>query len=66
MVSATYRLDAKLKAQLDKFCEAHGLTQQAVVAEAIAAWLEDAYDIALIEERREGPWIDWDDAKKKL
>jgi predicted transcriptional regulator len=66
MVSATYRLSPKLKAQLDKFCETHGLTQQAVVAEALAAWLEDAQDIALVESRRAGPWVDWDDVKDTL
>jgi len=66
MTAITHRIDQKLKKRLDTFCEEHGLKAQAVVQEAIAAWLEDAEDIALIEERREGPWIKWNDAKKDL
>jgi predicted transcriptional regulator len=66
MAAITHRIDPKLKKQLDAFCEAHGLKAQAVVQEALAAWLEDAQDIALIEERRGGPWIEWDDAKTDL
>ena len=66
MVAITHRIDAKLKAALDSFCEKHGLKQQAVVTSAIATWLEDAEDIEQIEARRDGPWIDWEDVKKDL
>ena len=31
-----------------------------------AAWLEDAEDLALIEERRDGPWVEWSDFRKDL
>ncbi|MFT4570042.1 MAG: putative transcriptional regulator [Hyphomicrobiaceae bacterium] len=66
MAAITHRIDDDLKKELDSFCEGHGLKQQAVVAEAIAAWLEDAEDISLIEERRDGPWVDWADVRKDL
>lgn len=61
MASVTHRIDDELKEKLDAFCEAHGLKQQAVVAEALASWLEDAEDLALIESRRQGPWENWND-----
>ncbi len=66
MATMTQRIDDKLKRELDRFCSEHGLKQQAVVAEAIAAWLEDAEDIALIEERRNGPWVAWEDVRDDL
>jgi predicted DNA-binding protein len=66
MVTVTHRIDEELKAQLDRYCEEHGLKAQAVVQEAIAEWLEDAEDIELIEERRKGPWIDWEDVKDTI
>jgi predicted DNA-binding protein len=66
MAAITHRIDKKLKAELDRFCEEHGLKQQAVVSEAIASWLEDAEDLALIEERRGGPWVEWSDVRKSL
>ena len=66
MVSMTHRIEDELKERLDKFCQKHGLKQQAVVSEALATWLEDAEDLALIEARRNGPWVMWDDAKKDL
>ncbi len=66
MPTITHRIDAELKNELDKFCEEHGLKQQAVVQEALATWLEDARDAELIEERREGPWVDWDDVRDAL
>ncbi|MBW1810293.1 MAG: hypothetical protein JRJ87_19000 [Deltaproteobacteria bacterium] len=66
MVTLTHRIDEKLKAVLDAFCAKHGLKQQAVVADAIATWLEDAEDLALIEERRGGPWVEWSDVKDDL
>lgn len=66
MVTITHRIDEELKAALDRFCEEHGLKQQAVVQQALAAWLEDAEDIALIEERRVGPWVDWSDVRDDL
>ncbi len=66
MVTVTHRIDEDLKALLDRYCEQHGLKAQAVVQEAIAEWLEDAEDIELIEERRKGPWIDWEDVKNTL
>ncbi len=59
----THRIDEDLKARLDRYCEEHGLKAQAVVREAIAEWLEDAEDIELIEERRKGPWLDWDEVR---
>ena len=66
MTTITHRIDADLKADLDRFCEQHGMKQQAVVSEALATWLEDAEDLALIEERRNGPWVDWDDVRDDL
>ncbi len=66
MVTITHRIDEKLKALLDRFCEEHGLKAQAVVQEAIAQWLEDAEDLELIEERRKGPWVDWDEVRDDL
>jgi predicted transcriptional regulator len=66
MASITHRIDDELKAALDRFCEEHGLKQQAVVAEAIAAWLEDAEDLALIEDRRDGPWVEWSKVKDEI
>ena len=66
MTTVTHRIDDELKAELDRFCEAHGLKQQAVVSEALAAWLEDAEDLAEIEARRDGPWVEWADVRKTL
>ncbi len=66
MVTMTHRIDDELKAALDEFCATHGLKQQAVVADAIATWLEDAQDLALIEHRRDGPWVDWEHVKDDL
>ncbi len=66
MTTITHRIDDELKAALDRFCEQHGMKQQAVVSEALATWLEDAEDLALLEERRNGPWVDWDDVRDGL
>ncbi len=66
MVTVTHRIDEKLKVLLDRFCEEHGLKAQAVVQEAIAQWLEDAEDLELIEERRKGPWVSWDEVRDDL
>lgn len=66
MAAITHRIDDDLKAALDRFCDEHGLKQQAVVSEALASWLEDAEDIALIEERRSGPWVAWSDVRDDL
>ncbi len=59
MAAITRRIDDQLKRRPERFCEEHGFEQQAVVNEAIASWLEDREDLALIEERREGPWLEW-------
>ncbi|OGQ92150.1 MAG: hypothetical protein A2289_17645 [Deltaproteobacteria bacterium RIFOXYA12_FULL_58_15] len=66
MVTITHRIHEDLKRELDEFCEEHGLKQQAVVQEALAAWLEDSRDAGLIEERRDGPWVDWNDVRNDL
>jgi len=66
MVTITHRIDDKLKKLLDRYCNEHGLKAQAVVQEAIAQWLEDAEDIELIEERRQGPWVDWKKIRNDL
>jgi predicted transcriptional regulator len=66
MATVTHRIDDSLKAELDRFCGKHGLKQQAVVCEAIASWLEDAEDLAEIEERRGGPWVEWADVRRTL
>jgi predicted DNA-binding protein len=66
MVTITHRIDEKLKDLLDRYCEEHGLKAQAVVQEAIAQWLEDAEDLELIEERRKGPWLDWEEVRDDL
>lgn len=66
MVTITHRIDEELKAALDRYCKDHSLKAQAVVQEALAEWLEDAADIEVIEERRKGPWVDWEEIKDKL
>ena len=66
MVTVTHRIDDELKRALDAFCEQHGLKQQAVIQEALATWLEDALDAELIDERREGPWLDWQDVRDEI
>ncbi len=66
MVAVTYRIDSELKGLLDRYCEEHGLKAQAVVQDAIAQWLEDSEDLALIEERRTGPWLAWEEVKDDL
>ncbi|HXV62203.1 MAG TPA: DUF6290 family protein [Vicinamibacteria bacterium] len=60
MDTITNRIDEDLKKLLDRYCEEHGLEARAVVQEAIAQWLEDAEDLTLIEERRRGPWVEWE------
>lgn len=66
MVTITHRIDKELKKLLDRYCEEHGLKAQAVVQEAIAQWLEDAEDIELIEERRKGPWVEWEEVRDEI
>ncbi len=66
MVTITHRIEDELKELLDRYCEEHGLKVQAVVQEAIAQWLEDAEDLALVEERRRGPWIDWEEVRNEI
>lgn len=66
MATVTHRIDDQLKQDLDRFCEEHGLKLQAVVQEALATWLEDAHDAALIDERRSGPWTHWADVREKI
>ncbi len=66
MVTITHRIEKELKVLLDRFCEEHGLKAQAVVQEALAQWLEDAEDIELIEERRAGPWLEWEEIKDEI
>jgi len=66
MVTITHRIDEELKHLLDRYCEEHGLKVQAVVQEAIAQWLEDSEDLALIEERRGGPWVEWKEVRDEI
>ncbi len=66
MVTITHRIDEELKQLLDRYCEEHGLKVQAVVQEAIAQWLEDAEDLALVEERRGGPWVAWEEVRDEI
>jgi predicted DNA-binding protein len=66
MVTVTHRIDPKLKKLLDRYCDEHGLKAQAVLQEALAQWLEDAEDLELIEERRRGPWVEWDKVRGKV
>jgi predicted DNA-binding protein len=66
MVTITHRIDEELKRLLDRYCEEHGLKVQAVVQEAIAQWLEDSEDLALVEERRRGPWIAWEEVRDEI
>lgn len=66
MAAMTHRISPALKKQLEEFCDEQGLKQQAVVEEALASWLEDARDLALVEERRTGPWVAWKDVREKL
>lgn len=66
MATLTHRIDASLKANLDRFCRRSGLKQQAVVQEALASWLEDAEDAALIDARSEGPWVAWEEVRDGL
>ena len=66
MATITHRVEDELKELLDRFCEEHGLKAQAVVQEAIAQWLEDAEDLALVEERRRGPWLEWKEVRDEI
>lgn len=66
MARITQRIDEDLKKLLDRYCEDHGLKTQAVVQEAIAQWLENAEDLTLIEERRVGPWVEWEKVRDSL
>ncbi|MEE8586824.1 MAG: DUF6290 family protein [Acidobacteriota bacterium] len=66
MVTVTHRIDEDLKKQLDSYCQEHGLKVQAAVQEAIAQWLEDAEDLELIEKRRSGPWVAWEEVRDEL
>ena len=66
MVTITHRIDEELKQLLDRYCEEHGLKVQAVVQEAIAQWLEDSEDLALVEQRRRGPWIAWEEVRDEI
>jgi predicted transcriptional regulator len=66
MATVTYRIDDDLRAELGRFCEEHGLEYEAVVAEALASWLEDAEDRAQVEERRGGPRVEWAEIRKGL
>jgi predicted DNA-binding protein len=66
MVTITHRIDEELKRLLDRYCEEHGLKVQAVVQEALAQWLEDAEDLALVEKRRRGPWIPWEEVRDEI
>ena len=63
MVAVTHRIDEELKELLDRYRNEYGLKAQAVVQEAIAQWLEDAEDLELIEQRRRGPWVDWEEVR---
>lgn len=63
----TTRLDERLKERLDAFVARARVPQQDVVEMALVAWLEDAEDLMLIEERMaEGDFVDWEDAKQSL
>ena len=66
MQKITQPIDPELKALLDAYCERTGRKQQTVVSAAIAAWLEDAEDLAIVEERRAGPWVSWEELKASL
>lgn len=66
MATLTTRVSDKIKAGLDAFCEEQGLKQQAVIEEALASWLEDAADLALMEKRRTGPWESWTAVRKRV
>jgi predicted DNA-binding protein len=66
MATITHRIDEELKELLDRYCEEHGLKAQAVVQEALAQWLEDAEDLALVEERRRGPWLEWKEVRDDI
>ena len=63
MVTITHRIDERLKERFDRYCEDHGLKAQAVIQEALAQWLEDAEDLELIEDRRQGPWVEWEEVR---
>jgi predicted DNA-binding protein len=66
MATVTHRIDGELKKLLDRYSERHGLKAQAVAQQAIARWLEDAEDLALIEERRRGPWLAWEEVRDEI
>jgi len=63
VVTITHRIDEDLKQLLERYCEEHGLKVQAVVQEAIAHWLGDSEDLALVEERRRGPRNAWEEVR---
>jgi predicted DNA-binding protein len=66
MTKITLPIEPELKSLLESHCEARGLKQQHVMNAALAAYLEDAEDLALVEERRAGPWVSWEDLKAGL
>ena len=42
------------------------LDSESRIQEAIAQWLEDAEDLALVEERRRGPWLEWKEVRDEI
>jgi len=61
------RIDAELKEVLDAYVRRSRIPQQDVVQMALAAWLEDAEALELIEERRRhGKFHSLEDAKRLL
>lgn len=61
------RIDVELKEVLDAYVRRSRIPQQDVVQMALAAWLEDAEDLQLIEERRKsGKFHSLEDAKRLL
>lgn len=56
------RIDSGLMDELAAFLRRSGMKQQDVVQRALAVWLEDAEDLAILEERRErrGDYVPWE------
>lgn len=65
LAKLTSRIDPELLAELNAFVQRSGMSKQAVIQMALAAWLEDAEDLELIEQRRnEGDFVSFDEAKR--
>ena len=64
--TVTVRLPSELKTAADEYVATRGMKFQAFMAHAVAAYLEDEFDHATVEERRGGPFVSWEELKSGL